>query len=167
MEPIQSQRYLFDIPEDIAYFNCAYNSPQLNESRYRLLSGVNEKSNPWRRTAFSFFEDGETIRHLSSEIFGGDVDGYAIIPAASYGLSTAARAIEPSLYKGDKIIVMAEEFPSNVLPWKRVAQETGSDILTVLTPADGNWTQAIIDMLDKKVRVVYLPVIGQMGPELT
>jgi selenocysteine lyase/cysteine desulfurase len=154
MEPIQSQRYLFDIPEDIAYFNCAYNSPQLNESRYRLLSGVNEKSNPWKRTAFSFFEDGETIRHLSSEIFGGESDGYAIIPAASYGLSTAARAIEPSLNKGDRIMVMAEEFPSNVLPWKRVAQETGSEILTVPAPIDGNWTKAIIDKLDEKVRVV-------------
>jgi len=27
-----SQRHLFDIPDDIAYFNCAYYSPQLNES---------------------------------------------------------------------------------------------------------------------------------------
>jgi hypothetical protein len=28
-----SQRHLFNIPDDIAYFNCAYNSPQMNESR--------------------------------------------------------------------------------------------------------------------------------------
>ena len=153
---IQTQRHLFDIPEDIAYFNCAYNSPQLNESRTRLLTGVNTKSHPWERTTPSFFEDAETIRHLSSEIFGGDTDGYAIIPSASYGLSTAARAIEPHLQSGDQIVVIAEEFPSNVLPWKRVAQETGAVLITVPTPEFKNWTQAIIEKLDSKVKVLAI-----------
>jgi selenocysteine lyase/cysteine desulfurase len=154
MKNIPSQRHLFNIPNNIAYFNCAYNSPQLNDSRTRLLSGVNAKSHPWERTPSSFFEDAEIIRHLSSDILGGDADGYAIIPAASYGLSTAARAIEPHLKTGDHILVIAEEFPSNVLPWKRVAQETGAVIKTVPTPDDGNWTQAIIGKLDKGIRVV-------------
>jgi hypothetical protein len=46
---MKSQRHLFDIPDDIAYFNCAYYSPQLNESRKRLLDGVKAKSHPWGR----------------------------------------------------------------------------------------------------------------------
>ncbi len=91
------QRHLFDIPDDIAFFNCAYYSPQLNESRRRLFSGVDEKSHPWVRTASDFFDDGETVRDLAAQIFGGNADAYAIIPSASYGLSTAARAIEPHL----------------------------------------------------------------------
>lgn len=151
---IPSQRNLFDIPDEIAYFNCAYNSPQLNESKNRLLFGVSSKSHPWERTPLSFFEDAETIRQLSSDLFGGDSEGYAIIPAASYGLSTAARAIEPNLNLGDQILVIAEEFPSNVLPWKRVAKETGANITTVSTPVHGNWTKAIIDQLDKRIKVV-------------
>jgi selenocysteine lyase/cysteine desulfurase len=154
MAIISSQRYLFDVPEGIAYFNCAYNSPQLNESRNRLLLGTIDKCHPWKRTPLSFFEDADTIRQLSADIFGGDSDGYAIIPAASYGLSTAARAIEPYLNAGDQILMIAEEFPSNVLPWKRVAQETGASITTVATPVDGNWTNAIIDQLDKRIKVV-------------
>ena len=28
MTPLASQRHLFDVPDDVAYFNCAYNSPQ-------------------------------------------------------------------------------------------------------------------------------------------
>lgn len=135
---IQSQRKLFDIPDDIAYFNCAYNSPQLNESQKRLLSGISGKSHPWERTVSSFFDDAETIRNLASDIFGGDSDGYAIIPAASYGLSTAARAIEPQLQVGDNILLIAEEFPSNVLPWKRVAQERGVNLITVSAPENGD-----------------------------
>jgi selenocysteine lyase/cysteine desulfurase len=153
---IESQRHLFDIPDNIAYFNCAYNSPQLNESKQRLLTGILLKSHPWERLASDFFEDAETIRVLAAEIFGGDSEGYAIIPAASYGISTAARAIEPQLQKGDNILIIAEEFPSNVLPWKRVCQERGTKIITVPLPADGNWTQAITDKLDNSMKVAAL-----------
>jgi selenocysteine lyase/cysteine desulfurase len=153
---IPSQRELFDIPEQIAYFNCAFNSPQLNESKRRLMAGVTSKSHPWERTAASFFEDAETIRALASDLFGGDADGFALVPAASYGISTAARVLEPQLEKGDTILLMAEEFPSNVLPWKRVAQERGVNLITVPTPEKGNWTQALLKELDKSVKVVAL-----------
>lgn len=154
MSIIPSQHHLFDVPDEIAYFNCAYNSPQLKESTNRLLSGVRTKSRPWERTSASFFDDAETIRILAAKIFGGDSDGYSIVPAASYGLSTAARAIEPHLKSGDRILVIAEEFPSNVLPWKRTAQEVGATLVTVPTPEHGNWTQGILDRIDESVKVV-------------
>ena len=154
MTILESQRHLFDIPDEIAYFNCAYNSPQLNESRNRLLLGVDTKSHPWTRTPGSFFEDAEAIRHLATDCFGGDVDGYAIIPAASYGVSTAARALEPHLRSGDRILVIAEEFPSNVLPWKRIVQETGAILTTVPTPEHGSWTQSILKEINQDVKVV-------------
>lgn len=151
---INSQRHLFDVPKEIAYFNCAYNSPQLNESRVRLHDGVESKSHPWERASESFFEDAEKIRQLSSAIFDGDSEGFAVIPAASYGLSTAARAIEPHLQAMDKILLVAEEFPSNVLPWRRTAQETSAEIITVPTPEDGNWTNSILNSITPEVKVV-------------
>jgi selenocysteine lyase/cysteine desulfurase len=154
MNIIPSQRELFDIPEQIAYLNCAYNSPQLNESRKRLHEGVDSKSYPWKRMAEDFFDDAETIRSLSEDIFGGDSDGYAIVPAASYGVSTAARAFEPYLKSGDKILIIAEEFPSNVLPWQRCAQEKDAQIITVPAPSNGNWSQAIMDCITPEVKVV-------------
>jgi selenocysteine lyase/cysteine desulfurase len=153
---IKSHRQLFDIPDEVAYFNCAYYSPQLNESKKRLLTGIAAKSHPWERTASDFFNDAETIRIIASEIFGGDSDGYAIIPAASYGISTAARAIEPQLKKGDNILLIAEEFPSNVLPWQRLVKEIGINIIIVPTPGDGNWTRAILEKIDKGIKVVAL-----------
>jgi len=156
MSKLPSQRQLFDIPEDVAFFNSATNSPLLRESRKRLMEGVTEKSHPWDRTADRFFTNAETIRTLSARLFGGDADGYAIIPAASYGISTAARAIEPSLGPGDLILLIDEEFPSNVLPWQRTANETGAEIKTIPTPQNGNWTEAILNGLDSKVKVVAL-----------
>ena len=150
------QRHLFDIPADLAYFNCATNAPQLNTARAALEAGARSKSHPWNRTADDFFADAETIRALAADIFGGDADGYAILPAASYGLSTAARAIEPQLQAGDVIVLIAEEFPSNVLPWRRVAAERGAVLRTVPTPADSNWTKAILAAIDDSVKVVSI-----------
>lgn len=154
MPSISSQRHLFDVPDNVAYFNCAYNSPQLNESLNQLLAGARTKCHPWERAPASFFDDAETIRRLSFAIFGGDADGYAVVPAASYGLSTAARAVEPHLQSGDRILVIAEEFPSNVLPWKRTAQEAGAVLETVPYPEDGNWTQAVLGRIEMGVKVV-------------
>lgn len=154
MSILASQRHLFDIPEDVAYFNCAYNSPQLNTSRERLLAGVVAKSHPWERRAEEFFADADRLRHLCAELFGGDGDGYAVIPAASYGISAAARAIEPQLGRGDAILLMAEEFPSNVLPWRRVAKERGAEIVTVASPGDGDWARAIVAETTLTTKVV-------------
>jgi selenocysteine lyase/cysteine desulfurase len=153
---LPSQRALFDVPGDIAYFNAAYNSPLLNTARALLHAGVDTKAHPWSRSAASFFEDADTIRRLAADVFGGDADGYAVIPAASYGCSTAARAIEPQLGSGDSIVVMDEEFPSNFLPWERSARETGAEIVTVPTPADGDWTQAVLARIGAGVKVVAM-----------
>lgn len=156
MKSIPTQRHLFDIPEEIAYFNCAYNSPLLLESTKRLHNGVESKSHPWERTPEDFFSDAETIRELSSEIFGGDSVGFAVVPSVSYGLSTAARILESTLSKNDCILVIAEEFPSVVLPLKRITNETGAKLITVDTPDDGNWTDAILNRIDRKIKIVAI-----------
>ncbi len=156
MAIIASQRHLFDIPADIAFFNCAYYAPQLRESEHRLIVGARAKSHPWQRATADFFDDAETIRRLAAECFGGDAEGYAIIPAASYGMSTAARAVETELRPGDRLLVMAEEFPSGVFAWQRAAQETGASLVTVPYPADGNWTQAILERIQLGAKVASL-----------
>jgi selenocysteine lyase/cysteine desulfurase len=157
MPLLPSQRSLFDIPHDVAYFNCAYHGPQLNEARSRLIAGVTANSHPWKRTPASFFEDAETIRRLVADLFGGDVDGYATIPSVSYGMSTAARALEGQLGHGDSVLTIAEEFPSTVLTWRRVTQTTGATLRVVPTPgADTDWTTAILNHIDAGTRVVSI-----------
>jgi selenocysteine lyase/cysteine desulfurase len=156
MYALGSQRQLFDIPEGVAYFNTASNSPLLNASRDRLLAAAGAKSRPWERQPADFFADAERIRGLAADLFGADADAWAIIPAASYGVSAAARAIEPTLKSGDRILVMAEEFPSNVLPWRRAAEQAGAALTTVATPADGDWTAAILQEIRPGIRVVAL-----------
>ena len=154
---IPSQRLLFDVPRDVAYFNCAYSSPQLNAARERLLANAVKKSHPWTRTAADFFTDAESLRQVAASALGGEPDGYAIIPSASYGVSTAARAVQPTLSAGDRIVVLDEEFPSNYYPWQRVAAESRAVIDVVTGSADTDWTQALLARIDKGVRVVAAP----------
>lgn len=153
---LESQRHLFDIPEDIAYFNAAYNTPLLKESVRRLQEGVISKSHAWERMPLDFFNEAESLRELSAKVFGGNANNYVTIPSASYGLSTAARILEPTLEKGDKILLLEDDFPSIVFPLKRVANETGAGVVTVPTPQDGNWVNAIAKVIDSSVQIVAL-----------
>lgn len=155
--PLPSQRSLFDVPRDIAYFNCAYSAPQLNLTRERLIASAARKSHPWERMPADFFADAESIRSVAAAALGGDREGYAIVPGASYGVSAAARAIQPRLARRNRILVLEEEFPSNYYPWHRVAVETGAIVDTVMRPRGGDWTRAILGKLDRDVRVVAAP----------
>lgn len=154
MSRIPPQRSLFNIPDNVAYFNCSYHGPQPNATRDRLVASLQLSSHPWERTPVTFFEDADTLRRLASELFGGDESAYAIVPAVSYGVSTAARILEPELRRGDTILLVAEDFPSNVLSWRRIALEVGVNLKTVPTPADGDWTRAILNGIDRSVKVV-------------
>ncbi len=154
---LPTQRHLFDVPAHIAYFNCAYNTPQLNASRDALLASVQAKSHAWLRTPANFFDDAESLRALASGLFGGHADGWALVPAASYGLASAARAIEPTLRAGDGILLLAEDFPSNVLTWRRTAAERGAVLHTVPTPADSDWTAALLAAIRPGLKVVAVP----------
>jgi selenocysteine lyase/cysteine desulfurase len=154
---LPTQRHLFSIPDEIAYFNGSYMGPQLNASRDRLLAGVQLKSSPWNWSVGQFFDEAETIRALCSDLFGGHADNYAVVPSASYGLATAARAIEPTLLKGDEVLVLAEDFPSNILTWRRVCAETGANLVTLKKAQDSDWTNTILTHIGPQTKVLSIP----------
>lgn len=149
------QRDLFEIPEDIVYLNCAYMSPLLRSVREAGEAGIARKVQPWKVQTNDFFEDAEIARDLFAQIIGADPEGVALIPAASYGLSLAAANLP--LKRGQRIVVLDEEFPSNVYPWQAVAQEHGAIVDTVARPQDNDWTQAIVQCIDERTAIVAVP----------
>src|SRR5215218_6596200 len=114
-----SQRDLFEIPEDIAYLNCAYMSPQLRSAREIGERAVSRKSRPWEITPDAFFEDSEEVRALFARLVGGDAEGVAIIPSVSYGIAVAAANVP--VREGQKIMILEDQFPSNVYTWRELA----------------------------------------------
>jgi selenocysteine lyase/cysteine desulfurase len=152
---LSCQRDLFDIPEDIAYLNCAYMSPLLRSVREIGEKAVGRKSQPWNIQTNDFFEDAETARGLFAQLIGAGSDGVALIPSASYGISTAAANLP--LAKGQHIVLLDEQFPSNVYQWYEMARRSEAIVDTVARPQDGDWTKAVIQRIDERTRIVAIP----------
>jgi selenocysteine lyase/cysteine desulfurase len=150
-----SKRDLFEIPEDIVYLNCAYMSPQLRPAREVGEKTISRKSRPWEITPDDFFEDAEEIRALFARLVGGDADGVAIIPSVSYGISIAAANVP--VREGEKIIILEDQFPSNVYAWGGLAEQSGARLVTLPRPEDLDWTRALLEEIDTDTAVVAVP----------
>src|SRR5882672_9741232 len=124
IEPLASQRDLFDIPEDIAFLNCAYISPLPKASLTAGEDGLRRKSQPWTISPVDFFTTSEAVRALFAQLINANADDIAFAPAVSYGMAQAAHNIP--LAKSQTIVTLAEQFPSNVYPWMDLAERTGA-----------------------------------------
>jgi selenocysteine lyase/cysteine desulfurase len=149
------QRHLFDIPADVAYLNCGYMSPLLRRVREAGEAGLARKAHPWEITARDFFSGSDALRATFAELVNAHADDIALVPAASYGVSTAARNLP--LARGQNVIVAEDQFPSNVYPWRERAREVGAEVRTVPRPVEGGWTAVVLDAIDDATAVVALP----------
>jgi len=152
---LPSQRHLFDMPEDVAYLNCAYMSPLMRSAVDSGKIGLERKMRPWELKADDFFSGADELRMSGCKIFGCSPNDLAIVPSASYGVATAAHNLP--VKKGQKILVLAEQFPSNYYPWDRVAKESGAQVALVAWPEDGDWTAAVLRELREGVAIAALP----------
>jgi len=149
------QRELFEIPEEVAYLNCAYMSPQLRSARVVGERAVARKSRPWEITSSDFFEDAEQSRALFARLVGGEPDGVALVPSVSYGIGVAAANVP--VREGERILILEDQFPSNVYPWRELAKRTGARLVSVPRPDDYDWTSVVLDLLDEGTAVVAVP----------
>ncbi|MGD8358793.1 MAG: aminotransferase class V-fold PLP-dependent enzyme [Lysobacterales bacterium] len=152
---LPSQRHLFDIPDDIAYLNCAYMSPLMTAVREAGVAGLSSKAHPWEIAPADFFTGSDALRAAFAQLVNAKADDIAIIPAVSYGISTAARNVP--LEGGQNVIVVEEQFPSNVYPWRERAREAGAELRTLARPVSGGWTQVVLEAVDPRTAVVALP----------
>ena len=151
---IANQRHLFDLPDDVAYLNCAYMAPLMHPVVEAGLRGVRRKARPWEIAAPDFFSDAALARRLFARIVNARAEDIAIIPAASYGMSVAARNLP--LRAGRTIVLLADQFPSNLYPWRAAAARAGAEIVTVDAP-DGDLTAAVLAAVDERTAIAALP----------
>ena len=152
---IPCQRDAFELPDDVAYFNCAYMAPMLKAVRRASHDAIARTAQPWLISADDFFTPAERARELFARLIHARPEDVAIIPAASYGISTAAKNLR--LDRGQAILMLEEEFPSNVYAWHALARRDGGEIVTVRRPPDGDWTQAVLNALDGRIAIAALP----------
>jgi selenocysteine lyase/cysteine desulfurase len=149
------QRHLFDIPGDVAYLNCAYMSPLMKPVMEAGATGLARKAHPWELTPDKFFTGSDEFRTAAAQILDCSPDCIAIVPSASYGVATAARNLR--VRKGQTILVLDEQFPSNYYPWQRLAEENSASLKIVPWPQDHDWTAAVLNHLTAEVAIAALP----------
>jgi len=142
---IDNQRHLFDIPDGITFLNCAARAPLTTASIAAGEAAVARRLRPWERDAEEATQTAERVRGLFAGMIGAEADDVAIVPAASYGIATAA--LNLPVAAGQAIVVPEEPFPSNFFTWRDLARDTGARIETVPEPADGDWTAAVIERI--------------------
>ncbi len=149
------QRHLFDIPDDVAYLNCAYMSPLMKPVMEAGTTGLARKAHPWEITPDKFFTGSNEFRVTAAQLINSSADDIAIVPSASYGIATAARNLP--INKGQSILVLDEQFPSNYYPWQRLAENSGASLKVVPWPNDHDWTAAVLNSLTSDVAIAALP----------
>lgn len=149
---LASQRALFDIPDGVTYLNCANMSPQLRAVTSVGIDAVRAKSTPWTLTAPDWFSGAERLRALFGRLVNAGPDAIALVPSASYGIAIAAANLPVA--RGQSIVLMDHEFPSNVYAWRALAQRVGAQVRTVRREPGAGWTDALLDAIDDRTAVV-------------
>ena len=155
IQSLPPQRDAFDLPDGVAYLNCAFMAPQLRRVSEVGIAAVQRKQRPWRIGPADFFDHLERLRGLFAQLIQGDAEGVAVVPAASYAVSTAAANVSAS--GESRIVVLADQYPSNVYPWHDLARRSGASVVAVERPDDGDWTRAVVESIDERTVAVAVP----------
>lgn len=158
--PGQNQKHLFDIPENITYLNTAAQSPSTKLSTEAGVNGILQKSQPYKITGLDYFEPVDEVRRLFAKIIGcEDYHRVVTAPSVSYGLANIANNIK--LQENEEILVIEEQFPSNIYVWQKLASKYNAIIKTVKTPKarenrGKQWNTDILDAITDKTAVVAM-----------
>lgn len=156
----EDKRQLFDIPEDITYLNIASLSPSFKSIEKAGIDAVIEKSRPYKIPTSDFFEPVITLKKLFAELIDAkDYNRIATIPSVSYGLANVANNV--SLNPDDEVIIIEEQFPSNVYIWKKLVKQYGAKLKVIKAPDSetdfgSKWNESILEAITNKTALVAL-----------
>ena len=148
------QRDRFDLL-DVTYLNCCYMSPQMKAATEAGQEAVTRKARPWEVAPVDFFTESETLRGAYAELSGAAAADVALIPSASYGLALAAKNLP--LSPGQQVLVLANQFPSNVYVWQERCREVGAELRFLEANSGQTLSECVLDTIGANTGIVALP----------
>ena len=149
-------RELFDLPREVAYLTCASQMPVPKAVYEAGVEGLLRKLRPWDVPAMpDIAQIAERCRGLFAGLIGATAEDVAIVPSTSYGVATAAQNLP--LAKGQAVLLLEQQFPSDYYAWQVKAQDAGATFKIVPKPADGDWTTAVLAALTSEVAIAVVP----------
>jgi selenocysteine lyase/cysteine desulfurase len=166
------QRNLFDIPADVTYLNSAYMGPMPISVQQASQAALQLRVQPWNLQPNDFFSPGEQARSKIGQLINASTEQICFVPNVSNPMGLLERHLAKAWANGSqprnkrKIVVLNEQFPSNVFPWHNL-RSLGFEIQTVCAPAvdsafNGNaanervklWNQALLNAIDADTALV-------------
>ena len=120
---------------------------------------MESKARPWEIHPRDFFTLTDRARGRFAALLGepASANDVAIMPAASYGMAVACANIP--LQPGQRVLTMADEFPSTILSWRDRARRAGAEFVMLPRPSDDDWTATVCQAIDERTAVAALPYL--------
>jgi selenocysteine lyase/cysteine desulfurase len=144
---LPSQRALFDIPRDVCFLNAASWSPLPLAVQEAGRAAVGRKGQPWKLESNFQSQQYERARKAAAALIGADPADVALIPSVGYGVATAGKVL--AIPRGSRVLVLQDDHTSPVLEWMSRAETGGYTVEVVKQPADGDWTSAVLEAIER------------------
>jgi selenocysteine lyase/cysteine desulfurase len=141
------QRALFDIPREVCFLNAASWSPLPIAVQEAGRAAVARKGQPWKLASDFQSSQYERARKAAAALICADAADVALIPSVGYGVSTAGKVL--TITRGSRVLVLQDDHTSPSLEWISRAQTGGFAVETVKQPADGDWTSAVLEAIER------------------
>ncbi len=135
-------------------------SPQMKRVEQAGLAAIIRQRQPFNYSIPDFFEPVAKLKKAFADLVDADdPDRIAIIPSTSYGLANVANNL--SLKKGDHILVIDEQFPSNIYPWMSLAKRVGAEVKVIQTPTHTenkgrSWNERILSSITDQTALIAI-----------
>jgi selenocysteine lyase/cysteine desulfurase len=158
-----SSKHLFDLPANQVYLNSAYMGPLPVAVQRAGALALARRAAPWTLTPEDFFAPAERTRALCARLVQADPEHVAFITTVAAGMAIVARHLQAR--RGQNVVLLGEQFPSNVYPW-RAWRDRGVSLRMVPAPCpagcDGaalreralGWREALLAAIDADTALV-------------
>lgn len=130
--PLECQKALFALPEGETWLNNAYMGAMPRAVLEAGHRAVDLRALPAAITPADFFAPAERVRGLCAALVQADPERVALVPTAAAGMAVVAANLSPRA--GQNVVMLGDQFPSNVYPWRRW-REQGVAMRSVAAPA--------------------------------
>ncbi len=159
---LSCQRSRFTLPDGVHYLNCAFMAPLAAAVRAAGIQGIDRRMAPHLIRPEDFFDESHHLRCLFSRVVNiPDPNRVAIVPSVSYGLASVARNVPAA--RGDNVVILEEQFPSNVYAWRRLCAARGLELRTIEAPSWDTrgraleWNIRLLSSIDRRTALVSVP----------
>jgi selenocysteine lyase/cysteine desulfurase len=130
-QPLEGQKSLFALPEGETWLNNAYMGAMPRAVLEAGHRAVDLRALPAAITPADFFAPAERVRGLCAALVHADPERVALVPTVAAGMAVVEANLE--VRAGQNVVLLGDQFPSNVYPWWRW-RERGVSMRPVAAP---------------------------------